>query len=85
MDKATKKIAREGFERLAALDTYRGKCERLAELYDAAKERHDGESLTIYGEVSDLMDHFDMLEEGGTCYDDCAQDFDNLCGRLERE
>ena len=84
MDKR-ERIIREGIEGVLALGTYRGKIARLAKLYDAAKARHDGVSLTIYGEVSDLMDHFDMLEEGGTCYDDCAQDFDNLCGRLERE
>lgn len=55
--------------------------ERLMELYDEAKARHDGNSLTIYQEVIDLIDYLEGVEdipEGFDLYQEC----DNLASRL---
>lgn len=58
--------------------------ERLMRLYDEAKERHDGNSLSIYGEVSALCDQLEELEPTPAGVD-LVQAANDLCGRLRRE
>lgn len=55
--------------------------ERLPELYDEAKERSGGNSLTIYGEVSQLLDYLDGTDEIPDGFD-LFQECDNLASRL---
>lgn len=50
--------------------------QRVRELYDDAKAKAGGNSLSIYGEVSDVLD---ALERGD---DDAEERADNLCGTL---
>jgi hypothetical protein len=52
---------------------------RLTYLYDEAKARHDGASLTIYQDVSDMLDRLEGDAPEGY---DVLSDADALCGRL---
>lgn len=56
---------------------------RLMELYDDAKKRNSGNSLTIYQEVIDLLDYLDGTEEVPQGFD-LFQECDNLASRLHR-
>lgn len=51
----------EAVANIAALMTPEGKVDRLMELYDSAKEANGGASMTIYQDVSDLIER---LESG---------------------
>lgn len=57
--------------------------ERLTELYDEAKARHNGMSLTIYGEVSQMLDYLEGIEDVPEGFD-LFQECDNLASRLHR-
>jgi hypothetical protein len=48
-------------------------------LYDAAKERHGGNSLSIYQDVVTLLDYLEQVEPEGF---DLFQECDNLAGKL---
>ncbi len=65
-------------KKLAALMTPEGRIDRLMELYDSAKEANGGASMTIYQDVTDLIDRLEDAEFG----EDIDADFDALCGRL---
>lgn len=54
---------------------------RLTKLYNEAKRRHGGQSLSIYGDVTRLLDYLEDVEpvpEGL----DLLQECDNLASRL---
>lgn len=60
---------------------------KLMTLYNQAKRRHGGNSLTIYRDVSDLLDLLDNVEQFDTplTRSSLAEQLDNLAGRLRRE
>lgn len=58
-----------------------GWVERIEELYDAAKERNNGNSLSIYGEVSTIIGYLEGDEELPQGFD-LFQECDNLASRL---
>ena len=56
---------------------------RLTNLYDSAKRRNGGLSLSIYQDVTDLLDYLEGEEEIPEGFD-LAQACDNLASRLHR-
>jgi hypothetical protein len=80
-------MASADFQRETYPRQYERECkswlERLPELYDAAKARHGGDSLTIYEEVTTLLDYLDGSEDVPDGFD-LFQECDNLASRLHR-
>lgn len=60
-----------------------GWIERIEELYDAAKKRHNGNSLSIYGEVATIISYLEGDEDTPEGFD-LFQECDNLASRLHR-
>lgn len=57
--------------------------ERRIELYDEAKARHAGASLTIYEEVGQILNYLEEVEDIPAEFD-LFQECDNLACRLRR-
>ncbi len=52
--------------------------------YSAAKRRHGGQSLTIYGKVTIMLDYLDGWEEIPKGFD-LARELNDLAAELRRE
>jgi hypothetical protein len=80
-------MASANFQKETYPKLYESECrfwlERLPRLYDTAKARHGGNSLTIYEEVSTLLDYLDGSEDMPDGFD-IFQECDNLASRLRR-
>lgn len=59
---------------------------KLQVLYNDAKRRHDGNSLSIYGRVGAMLDRLDgpLPDEESDAFDALARELNDLAGDLRR-